>query len=101
MPDPYFGKRPDGTVFGALRIIEGIETVMPKLPQNRYPLDGQTIGDWRILLWSRTKNEPIGDTDFFKAMRTLVLGGYIMDDNGEAVLIKALALTELDALMRK
>ena len=28
------------------------------------------------------------------------MGGYILDDNGENVLIQALTLTELDALMR-
>ena len=101
VPVPRYYQWPDGTPFGVLTINEGIETVMPKLPQNRYQPDGQTISEWRILLYSKTKGDVIGDTDFFSAMRVLVLGGYIKDDNGEAVLIRALTLSELDALMRK
>lgn len=100
VPVPHWYSRPDGTPFGVLTINEGIDTVMPKLPQERYQCNGMTVGEWRILLYSKTKGDVIGDADFFDAMRKLVLGGYIKDDNGDAVLIKALTLTELDALMR-
>ena len=99
--EPHFYRRPDGTPFGVLAINEGIETIMPKLPQERFLADGRQIGEWRILLYSRTKRDVIGDTDFYAAMRVLVTGGYILDDNGENVLIQALTLTELDALMRQ
>ena len=98
--EPHFYRRPDGTPFGVFAINEGIETILPKLPQERYQVRGQHIGEWRILLYSRTKRDVIGDTDFFDAMRRLVMGGYILDDNGENVLVQALTLTELDALMR-
>lgn len=97
---PRFFTDPDGVPFGVLAINEGIETIMPKLPQKRYQVDGKEIANWRILLYSRTKGDVIGDTDFYAAMRRLVMGGYIADDNGENVLIKALSLSELDALMR-
>ena len=97
---PRFFVKPDGTPFGVLAINEGIETVMPKLPHKRYHPDGDTITEWRILLYSKTRGDVIGDTDFYDAMRKIVLGGYIRDDNGENVLIKALTLSELDALMR-
>ena len=90
--EPHFYRRPDGTAFGVLAINEGIETIMPKLPQERFQVDGKQIGEWRILLYSRTKRDVIGDTDFYAAMRV---------DNGENVLIQALTLTELDALMRQ
>ena len=98
--DPHFYRRPDGTPFGVFAINEGIETVMPKLPQERYQAEGKPVDEWRILLYSRTKGDVIGDTDFYDAMRKLVTGGYILDDNGQNVLIQALTLTELDALMR-
>ena len=97
---PRFFTDPEGVPFGVLAINEGIETVMPKLPNKRYHPDGAEITNWRILLYSRTKGNVIGDTDFYGAMKKLVTGGYILDDNGENVLIRALTLTELDALMR-
>lgn len=97
---PRFYTRPDGTPFGVMTINEGIETIMPKLPHQRYQPEGKTVSEWRILLYSRTRGDVIGDTDFYAAMRKLVMGGYILDDNGENVLIQALTLTELDALMR-
>ena len=98
--DPHYYVKPDGTFFGVFGINEGIETILPKLPQERYQYNGKPVEEWRILLYSKTKRDVIGDTDFYAAMRRLVTGGYILDDNGECVLVKALNLTELDALMR-
>lgn len=97
---PRFYTDPEGVPFGVLAINEGIETIMPKLPHKLYQPDGKEITNWRILLYSRTKGAVIGDTDFYAAMRKLVMGGYILDDNGDRALIKALSLSELDALMR-
>lgn len=99
--DPHFYVRPDGTPFGVFGINEGIETIMPKLPQKRYHPDGDDIYEWRILFYSNSTERVIGDADFYAVMRILVTGGYILDDNGENVLIQALSLTELDALMRR
>ncbi len=98
--DPHFYRRPDGTPFGVFAINKGIETILPKLPQARYQVNGKQVDEWRILLYSKTKGDVIGDTDFYAAMRKLVTGGYLLDDNGENVLVQALTLTELDALMR-
>ena len=81
--------------------LELLVPLLVVLPQERFQVDGKQIGEWRILLYSRTKRDVIGDTDFYAAMRVLVTGGYILDDNGENVLIQALTLTELDALMRQ
>lgn len=98
--DPHFYQKPDGTPFGVLGLNEGIETVLPKMPQERYLLRGKNIAEWRLLLYSRTKGEVLGDTDFYAAVRRLAAGGYIIDDNAEQMLVKGLTLTELDALMR-
>ncbi|MCQ2416193.1 MAG: hypothetical protein MJ071_00070 [Oscillospiraceae bacterium] len=100
VPVPRYFQKPDGTPFGVMTLNEGYETIMPKLPQNLYQHEGRRIDEWRVLLYSRTRGDVIGDADFFEAMRKLVLNGYIKDDNGERVLISALTLTELDALMR-
>ena len=97
---PHFYTRPDGTPFGALGMNEGIETVMPKRPHERYRPDGAVIGEWRIMLYSGSQQRVIGDADFYESMRRLAMAGCIIDDNGENVLIRELSLSELDSLMR-
>ncbi|MBR6107091.1 MAG: hypothetical protein IKQ39_03695 [Oscillospiraceae bacterium] len=97
---PRFYIRPDGVTFGVFALNEGVDTILPKAPQNRFQSDGQTVSEWRLLLYSRTKGDVIGDTDFFTAMRRLGIGGYVIDDNDTDALVRRLTLTELDALMR-
>ncbi len=97
---PRFFVRPDGVKFGVFALNEGVETILPKSPQLRYQAEGKPVGEWRLLLYSRTKGDVIGDTDFFTAVRRLGIGGYILDDNDTHILLRALTLTELDALMR-
>ena len=96
---PRYFKREDGTVFGAVAINEGIETILPLRPHELYHPDGLTLTGWRIVLYSKTKGEIIGEVDFFAAMQ--ILQEYFIDGNDERVLLKALTLTELDALLRK
>ena len=96
---PRYYKKEDGTVFGAVAINEGIETVLPLRPHELYHPDGLTLTEWRILLYSRTKQAVLGDVDFYKAMQ--ILQEYFLDGNDERVLLKALSITELDALLRK
>ncbi len=97
---PRFYVRPDGVDFGVFALNEGVETILPKQPQQRYQIEGKPVEEWRLLLYSKTRGVVIGDTDFFTAIRRLGIGGYIMDDNNTHILLRALTLTELDALMR-
>ena len=97
---PRFYTRPDGVNFGVFALNQGVDTILPKTPQNVFHLDGKQVDEWRLLLYSRTKGEVIGDTDFFTAIRRLSIGGYVIDDNDTHVLVRGLTLTELDALMR-
>ena len=96
---PRYYQKPNGAVFGVFAVNEGIETVLPVQPQLQYHPDGKTVTDWRLLLYSRTKGDTLGDVDFYDAMR--ILAEYAVDSNDEKVLIRALSLTELDALLRK
>lgn len=96
---PRYFKKEDGTVFGAVAINEGIETILPLRPHELYHPDGLTLTEWRILLYSKTKQAVLGDVDFYKAMQ--ILQAYFVDGNDERVLLRALSITELDALLRK
>lgn len=94
----YYQK--DGRPFGVLAINEGFETILPLAPHEFYKGTGEPITRWRLLLYSKTKQDVIGDVDFYDAMKCLS-NGYFLDGNDEKVLVRALSLTELDALLRR
>ena len=96
---PRYYRKPDGSMLGALAVNEGIETILPTAPHLAYHPDGLQVNDWRLLLYSKTKQDVLGDVDFYDAMQ--ILKDYLIDGNDEKVLLKALTLTELDALLRK
>ena len=96
---PRYYTKPDGNVLGAFALNEGVETILPIAPHLNYRPDGAQVNDWRLLLYSRTKQDVLGDVDFYSAMQ--ILTEYFLDGNDEKVLVRALTLTELDALLRK
>ncbi|MBR5405559.1 MAG: hypothetical protein K6E36_08455 [Oscillospiraceae bacterium] len=97
---PRYYRDPDGKVFGAMAINEGIETILPLAPHERYRDGDRMIPRWRLVLYSKTQQKIIGDVDFYDAMKCLS-NGYFLDGNDEKVLVRALSLTELDALLRR
>ena len=93
---PKFYGKPDGTIFGAIALTEGTETVLPKSPQNEYKVDGRTVSEWKMVLISTTKDTIIGDADYFIALKNIET--YLLDSKKEAVLVKGLTLSELESL---
>lgn len=93
---PKFYVKPDGSPFGAIAITEGTETILPKVPQNEYAVDGNPVSDWRIILISTTKNCIVGDCDYFIALKRLEK--YAFDSNTDTVLIRELTLEELESI---
>lgn len=94
---PKFYETPDGTPFGAVALTEGIATILPKAPQNKYSVDGQPVSDWKMVLVSTTRDDVLGECDYFTALRQLQ--PYILDSNAASVLIRGLSLKELEALL--
>lgn len=92
---PKFYVKPDGSPFGAIAITEGTETILPKVPQNEYAVDGNQVSDWRMILISTTKNSIIGDCDYVIALKKLEK--YALDSNTDTVLIRELTLEELES----
>lgn len=93
---PKFYGKPDGTPFGAIALTEGTETVLPKLPQNEYRVDGKVVSDWKLVLVSTTKNAIIGDVDYFTALKNVEK--YSLDSKKESILVRGLTLSELESL---
>ncbi len=87
---------PDGASFGAIALTEGTKTILPKAPQEEYTSAGKPVSDWRLFLVSTTKDDVIGDCDYFDAMTKL--SAHILDANEKSVLVKGLSLAELAAL---
>ena len=61
---PKFYAKPDGSPFGAIALTEGTETILSKMPQNEYAVDGKRVADWKMVLVSTTKDSIIGDCDY-------------------------------------
>lgn len=69
--NPQFYASEDGTPFGVIALTEGTDTILPKTPQNRYTVDGKTVNSWRLMLVSTTKDDVIGNLDYFEALKRL------------------------------
>lgn len=93
---PKFYGKPDGTPFGAIALTEGTETVLPKLPQNEYQVDGKAVSEWKLVLVSITKDTIIGDADYFTALKNVEK--YSLDSKKDSILVKGLSLSELESL---
>ena len=93
---PQFYEGKDGTPFGAIALTEGTETVLPKLPQNRYQVDGNMVSQWRLVLVSTTKDDIVGDADYFAALEKIEK--YVQDTRQDSILVKGLSLHELESL---
>ena len=68
---PKFYEAPDGTPFGAVALTEETTTILPKAPQNRYSVDGKPASDWKMVFVSTTKDDILGDCNYFAAMVAL------------------------------
>ena len=95
--EPHYYTRPDGTVFGAFALNEMTLTVFPKEPQNRYLVESKPVREWRMLLFSRSEQRVLGDTDFFAALEKL--RPLVQDENPAQVLIGEADLETLRSLL--
>lgn len=91
---PQFYTKPDGSFFGAIALTEGVETILPKMPQNEYAVDGKQVTDWKMVVVSTTKDNIIGECDYFNALKKLEK--YILDFNENSILIRGLSLQKLE-----
>lgn len=93
---PKFYEKSDGTVFGSIALTEDTETILPKLPQNKYLVYGKPVSEWKLVLVSITKCDVIGEEDYFKALKNLEK--YSLASKKDSILVKGLSLSELESL---
>ena len=90
-----YGKS-DGTAFGAIALTEGTKTILPKVPQKKYAVDGEPIAEWRMVLVSTTKDDIVADCDYFGALERLKQ--YVLDEKEDSILVAGLSLDELEGV---
>lgn len=93
---PRFYERPGVAPFGAVALTEGAKTVLPKDPRAAYKVRGKPVEEWKLVLVSTSKNAVVGYTDYFAALKKAE--AYALDATQDALLVRALSLTELERL---
>ncbi len=94
---PKFYVKLDDSSFGAIALTEGTETILPKMPQSEYAVDGKQVANWKMVLVSTTKDNIIGGCDYFRSLKKLEK--YTLDFNENNILIKGLSLDELETIV--
>ena len=93
---PKFYEKPGVNPFGVITLTEETKTILPKLPQNEYRVDGKVVSEWKLVLVSTTKDMIIGDADYFTALKNVEQ--YSLDSKQDTILVKGLSLSELESL---
>ena len=90
---PQIYGKPDGSIMGAIALTEGTLTVIPKNPKLLYKVDGKTIEEWNLALVSTTEDSVIATVDYYSFL--IKLTDYVIDEDENSQLIKALSLKEM------
>ena len=90
---PQIYGKPDGSIMGAVALTEGTSTVIPKDPKLLYKVDGKMIEEWNVALVSTTEDSVIATVDYYSLL--IKLSDYVIDEDENSQLIKALSLKEM------
>ena len=94
----FFGSDSEEGTFGAIALSEATRTVLPKDPQKLFPYEGRTVSNWKTAYISLTKDEIIGDCDYYRTLS--MIERYIIDSKDDYVLVRGLTLKELERLIK-
>lgn len=94
----FYGKEGEEP-FGAVVLSEGVETVLPLAPWEKYGLDGNPVKDWKLVLVSITDKGIMGMADY----RTVIprLTPYIQGRREGLLLTRGLTLDQMRGLLEK
>ena len=90
---PQIYGKPDGSIMGAIALTEGTLTVIPKNPKLLYKVDGKMIEEWNLALVSTTEDSVIATVDYYSFL--IKLTDYVIDEDENSLLIKALSIDEI------
>lgn len=93
----FYGREGEGP-FGALVLTEGVETILPTAPWEKYGLDGKPVADWRLVLVSITSQGILGMMDYREAMARLE--PYLQGRREGQILTKGLTKAQMERLLK-
>ena len=67
----FYGKE-GAESFGAVVLTEGVETILPVAPWDKYALEGKPVQEWKLVLVSTTTQGILGMADY-RAVRAFYL----------------------------
>lgn len=94
---PSIFESQDGSLFANFTLMETTDTILPTSPETRYKVEGKTIGLWVLTFFSLTQDEPLDMLEYHEALERLQ--PYIVENRGEAVLVRGLNLEEMEAVL--
>lgn len=95
---PHFYNGKDGKPFGAFALTEGTLTSLSKNPRVLYKVDNVEVEDWKLMFASTTNNGILGGIDYYVAIEKL--NKFVIDENNNNLLIRALSLDELNNILK-
>ena len=55
---PKFDEKADGTLLGAIALTEDTKSVLPKLLQKKYMVNGKAVSEWKLVLVDGKNRRP-------------------------------------------
>lgn len=93
----FYGKEGEEP-FGAVVLTEGVETILPLAPWEKYGVDGKPVKDWRLVLVSIETQGILGMADYRTVMPKL--GPYIQGRREGLILTRGLTKAQLEGLLK-
>lgn len=93
--NPYFYEGEDVQPFGVFTLTEDTDTILSKDPRSEYNVEGERLETWKLIFVSITKDEVIGEMEYYEAIQ--LLKNYAADENRESILVRGLTLQEMES----
>lgn len=94
---PKFYEKPDGSIFGAVPLIEGVKTALPKDPKSKYQVDQKPVTQWKLVFISTSKDQVLHAFDYAEGLAKI--RSKVLEEQGDMILVKGLSLAEMEQLI--
>ena len=98
MANVRFYEDKDGNTFGAFVLTEDTLTGLPVDPKNTYKCDNKEVTEWKLMLFSITKDSPLGDIEYYEGLNRLQK--YIVGYRDNYAIVNPLTLEEQEEILK-
>ena len=96
---PKAYKTPEGKLMLSFTLTEDTDTILPMYPSMMYKVQGQTVEDIRLGLFSLSEDRVLGQIPYQDA--AAVLGAYAVEAHTPYVMIRGMSNSELHDVIEK